>query len=80
MLFVVLGREEKYKAKNIIDTVVYRSGDLVSAWAYTGLQALGLGLGAIALVAIPISGFWAWTSYRLGRAQQRRATNMEVST
>jgi hypothetical protein len=48
MLFVVLSQEEKYKAKNVIDTVIYRSGDVLSAWAYTGLQALGLGLSAIA--------------------------------
>ena len=79
MLFVVLAREEKYKAKNVIDTVIYRSGDLVSAWAYTGLQALGLGLAAIALVAIPISGVWAWIGYRLGRAQRARAATLEVS-
>ena len=41
MLYVVLGREEKYKAKNFIDTVVYRGGDALSAWAYAGLRALG---------------------------------------
>ena len=42
--------EEKYKAKNFIDTVVYRGGDALSAWAYAGLTALGLGLSAIALL------------------------------
>ena len=38
MLYVVLGREEKYKAKSFVDTVVYRGGDAVSAWAYAGLR------------------------------------------
>ncbi|MGB5305806.1 MAG: Npt1/Npt2 family nucleotide transporter, partial [Gammaproteobacteria bacterium] len=72
MLYVVLGREEKYKAKNFIDTVVYRSGDALSAWVYAGLRALGLGLGTIALIAVPLAGLWAWVAYRLGQAQTRR--------
>ncbi|MGD9018622.1 MAG: MFS transporter [Desulfuromonadales bacterium] len=78
MLFVVLGRAEKYKAKNIIDTVIYRSGDVVSAWAYTGLQALGLGLAAIAMLAVPLAGLWAWVCFRLGRRQQALAKQLEV--
>ncbi len=79
MLFVVLSQEEKYKAKNVIDTVIYRSGDLVSAWAYAGLQALGFGLSVIALVAVPVAGFWAYICYRLGGMQEARAKSMEVS-
>ncbi len=78
MLFVVLDRQEKYKAKNIIDTVIYRSGDVVSAWAYTGLQALGLGLAAIAFLAVPLTGLWAWICFRLGRKQEALAKQLEV--
>jgi AAA family ATP:ADP antiporter len=73
MLYVVLGREEKYKAKNFVDTVVYRGGDAVSAWAYAGLRAMGLSLGAIAFVTVPVAGFWAWLAYRLGRSQEALA-------
>jgi len=73
MLYVVLGREEKYKAKNFIDTVVYRSGDAVSAWAYAGLRALGLSLSTIAFIAAPLALVWAAVAYRLGRAQTRLA-------
>jgi AAA family ATP:ADP antiporter len=79
MLFVVLSKEEKYKAKNVIDTVIYRSGDAVSAWAYAGLQALGLGLAIIALIAIPVCGGWAWISYRLGIQQQVQARTKEMT-
>ena len=79
MLFVVLGQEEKYKAKNVIDTVIYRSGDVLSAWAYAGLQALGLGLSAIAFVAVPVACGWAWICYRLGGMQEARAKSEEVS-
>jgi AAA family ATP:ADP antiporter len=78
MLFVVLSQEEKYKAKNVIDTVIYRSGDVLSAWAYTGLQALGFGLSAIAFIAVPVAGGWAWICYRLGRMQEVRAKSEEV--
>ena len=67
MLYVVLGKEEKYKAKNFIDTVVYRGGDAVSAWAYTGLRAIGVSLAGVAFVAVPLAGIWAWVSFRLGR-------------
>jgi AAA family ATP:ADP antiporter len=73
MLYVVLGREEKYKAKNFIDTAVYRGGDAMSAWAYAGLRALGLSLGAIAFVAVPVAGLWAWLAYSLGRRQEALA-------
>jgi AAA family ATP:ADP antiporter len=80
MLFVVLSQEEKYKAKNVIDTVIYRSGDVVSAWAYAGLQALGLGLSGIAFLAVPVACGWAWICYRLGRMQEARAQSKEVSS
>ncbi|MCP4287693.1 MAG: MFS transporter [Gammaproteobacteria bacterium] len=69
MLYVVLGREEKYKAKNFIDTVVYRGGDAVSAWVYSGLRGVGLSLAQIAYIAVPLALFWAWVAYRLGKRQ-----------
>jgi AAA family ATP:ADP antiporter len=69
MLYVVLGREEKYKAKNFIDTVVYRAGDAASAWVYAGLRAMGLNLAAIAWLAVPVAMSWAWLAFRLGKRQ-----------
>ncbi len=73
MLYVVLGKEEKYKAKNFIDTVVYRGGDAVSAWAYSGLKAAGLSLSALAWIAVPLAGIWAMISFRLGKRQAELA-------
>jgi AAA family ATP:ADP antiporter len=73
MLYVVLGKEEKYKAKNFVDTVVYRGGDAVSAWAYSGLKAAGLSLATLAWIAVPLAGIWAWISFRLGRRQAQLA-------
>ena len=73
MLYEVLSKEEKYKSKNVIDTVVYRGGDAVSAWIYTGLLALGMSAGNISLAAVPLAGIWAAVAYLLGRQQEKRA-------
>lgn len=73
VLFTIVGREERYKSKAFIDAGGYRGGDLVTAWLYTGLAALGLSLGAIALVAVPIAAVWAGTGLVLGRMQEARA-------
>jgi ATP:ADP antiporter, AAA family len=73
MLFTVLTKEEKYKAKNFIDTAIYRGGDVVSAWVYAGFSGLGLSLSAIAIVAVPLSGIWAAVSYILGKKREKLA-------
>ena len=73
MLYVVLSREEKYKAKNFIDTVVYRGGDAASSWVYAGLRGLGMSLAAIAWIAVPLSLAWAWLAWRLGQRQKALA-------
>ncbi len=73
MLFTVLTKEEKYKAKNFIDTAIYRGGDVVSAWVYAGFSGLGLSLSAIAIAAVPLSGIWATVSYILGKKREKLA-------
>ena len=75
MLYVVLSREEKYKAKNFIDTFVYRSGDAISAWVYAGMRSLGMGISGIALIAVPLALVWAWVAFGLGRQQTKIAEN-----
>jgi len=73
MLWTVLGREEKYKAKPFLDAAVYRGGDLVSGWIYTGLAAIGLSIGAIALVTAPVVGIWAILGLKLGQREEALA-------
>ncbi len=72
LLYVVLRREQKYKAKNFNDTVVYRGGDAISAWAYNGLRYEGLNLSQIAWVAVPLAALWAWLAYKLGQYQNKQ--------
>jgi AAA family ATP:ADP antiporter len=69
VLFTVVPREDKYKAKNIIETFVYRGGDQVGAWIYAGLAALGLSLAGISFVAVPLSAVWLVLGLWLGRKQ-----------
>jgi AAA family ATP:ADP antiporter len=79
VFFTVVEREEKYKAKNLIDVVVYRGSDALYAWVYESLQALGMKLGAIALVAWPVVAGWLVLSLVLGRIQERRAAEHEAA-
>ena len=70
VLFTVLSREEKYKSKNFIDTVVFRGGDAASGWLFEGLRILGLGFAGIAFVGVPVALLWAGTGWMLGRTQE----------
>jgi AAA family ATP:ADP antiporter len=77
VLFTVISREDKYKAKSFIDTVIYRSGDQVGAWSYALLSGLGLSLTGIALAAVPLSVVWLLNSFWLGREQGRLGAAQE---
>jgi AAA family ATP:ADP antiporter len=70
ILFTVVPREDKYKAKSFIDTVIYRTGDQVGAWSYAGLSFIGLGMTGIAIAAIPLCTAWLINCYWLGRKKE----------
>jgi AAA family ATP:ADP antiporter len=72
MLFTVLTREAKYKSKNFIDTVVFRSGDAASGWVYAALKSLGLGLAGLAAAAVPGVILWLLLGLWLGRQYARK--------
>ncbi len=73
ILWTVLDRQAKYKSKPFLDAAVYRGGDLLSGWIYTGLLAVGLSVGAIALVAAPMAAIWTLLAVGLGSTQERLA-------
>ncbi len=79
VLFTVVPREDRYKAKSLIDTFVYRLGDQVGAWGIAGLRALGAGASEVALVAIPIALLWLVNALWLGRRQEARAEEAAVA-
>ena len=72
MLYTVVPPADKYKAKNFIDTVVYRGGDALSAWVKRLLDVLGDHPGLAMLIGAGIALAWAGTGWGLGRAQRRR--------
>jgi AAA family ATP:ADP antiporter len=78
VLFTVLAREEKYKAKNVIDLVVFRGSDAVGGWLFAALRAVGLELAALSLACIPAAAAWLALSLALGRAQERRARDQDA--
>ncbi len=75
IFFTSVSRDEKYKAKNLIDAAVFRGGDLVWSWSFTGLRALGFSMSGIAAIAIPLMLGWCALALALGRAQDKRAVN-----
>jgi len=75
-LFSVVSREQKYKSKNFIDTVVLRGGDVANGWFYNILNsAMGLSLGAIAVIAVPIAALWGVLAWRLGKTHEEKELN-----
>jgi AAA family ATP:ADP antiporter len=80
VLFTVVPREDKYKAKSFIDTVIYRAGDQAGAWSYGLLSFVGLGMTGIAVVAVPVSVLWLINGFWLGRKQEAIAAAGEVAS
>ncbi|MGE8327454.1 NTP/NDP exchange transporter [Pseudomonas urmiensis] len=70
MLFTVLPAEDKYKAKNFIDTVVYRGGDALSGWVKRALDVMGDHPQLAMLIGAAIALGWAVTGGWLGRRQR----------
>jgi AAA family ATP:ADP antiporter len=79
VLFTVLRREDKYKAKSFIDTFGYRCGDQFGAWSYKGLQTLGLGFSAISYIGIAVVAGWCVLGVWLGRKQRTLADAQQQS-
>ena len=73
MLFAPLDAETQYKAKNFIDTVVYRAGDVSCGWAKSLLDLLGHGAWLPALVGAGCAALWAWLGFYLGRRADQAA-------
>lgn len=67
VLFTVLGPDAKYKSKSFIDTFVYRGGDLLGAWTYSWLAAIGS-------LAIPVAAAWLAVAAALAARQRRMAS------
>jgi AAA family ATP:ADP antiporter len=77
ILFTVLDQQSKYKAKNVIDTSVYRFGDLTAAWLQAGVRSLGLGILAIVGLGMAVSVAWGVSALIIGRRFQAIVENRQ---
>jgi AAA family ATP:ADP antiporter len=78
LLFTVVDRDDKYRAKNAIDTVVYRLGDVASSWLHRLLVALGAGSAALVAATLPLVAVWVALSAALGIGFRRRVPRVPV--
>lgn len=69
--FTVVKQSDRYKGKNLIDTVVYRFGDLSSAWMQAGLRSIGYGMGGAVAVGIGASVIWGAAAAHLGHSYEK---------
>lgn len=70
VLFTVVSREEKYKAKNFIDTAVSRGGDASTGWAVSGIKALGATTAHLAWMVVPAMLLWGWIGWFLAGREE----------
>lgn len=78
VLFTVLSRENKYKAKNFIDTAVSRGGDAMTGWIVNGVKSLGITAAHIAWILVPLACLWAWLGWSLANQEKlKQMANMK---
>lgn len=73
MLFTEVTKETRFKAKPVIDVVIYRGGDTVTAWFFTGLtEGLGLAFTAVGIIGAGIATLWGVVGIYIGRLYEKR--------
>lgn len=79
VLYTVLPREDKFKAKNFIDTFVYRFGDQIGAWGTAALTTVGVTMTGFGFIAAPMCAVWLVVGLWLGRQQEAKARTIALS-
>jgi len=80
MCFTVVPQDERYRTKNVLDTVVYRFGDLSAAWTQTGLRALGAGMYGISVLGVASCALWGVAALLLGRRYEQLRAEQGAAT
>ena len=78
MLYSVVTPEEKYKAKNFIDTVIYRGGDLIGTWTLRPIIS-AVGIIGTSVIMVPFAAIWAGIALWLGRDYRRRDQELKAN-
>jgi AAA family ATP:ADP antiporter len=79
VLYTVVDERARYRTKPLLDTVVYRGGDVGVAWLYEALASAGMAAGALAWAVVPCALAWAVLAVPLGRGHRRRETTASAS-
>jgi AAA family ATP:ADP antiporter len=71
-LFLPTSREEKYKAKQAIDSFFHRSGDVLSALVvFIGVEWLAFETKSFALFNVVLVAFWLVLAFKIGLENKR---------
>jgi len=70
MLYSVVSPEARYKAKNFVETAIYRGGDLFATWTIRALS--GIGLAGIAVLSAVLALGQLALVFRIGREYRER--------
>lgn len=80
MLYTTVDRESKYKAKNVNDTLVYRTSDYVVAKGHDAfVSAFGASLTMVAWLGAVVAAVWTVVALLLGRAHERAVAEKSAS-
>lgn len=78
LLFLPTRRNEKYKAKQLIDCLVVRAGDVLSAaTVYVGTAVLSLSISEFAWINVAVVSVWLVLAIVTGREFQQRVATHE---
>ena len=79
VLFLPTSRDEKYKAKQVIDSFFWRAGDVMSAaLVFVGVTMLGLGTSGFARINLVLAGIWLFLAVAVGREYARKSKALET--
>lgn len=68
-IYTTVDQESRYKAKNFIDTTVYRANDAFASWLVAAIRAAGI--SSFFLFGVPAAVLWFFTGYKVGRRHDR---------
>ena len=81
VLFLPTSRDEKYKAKQAIDSFFWRAGDVMSAaLVFVGVSMLGMGTAGFARVNLVLAGIWLLLALAVGREYARKSKALGSDT
>ena len=78
MLYAAVTPDERYKAKNFIETAVYRASDVVTAWSVRYLGS-AVGIVGVAMFCVPLAALGVGLAYWIGRQYQKRDAERDTA-